>query len=164
MPQGADFLLQTNSEMANWVFGSCDFCQPEPAAELGTFQQYRELLRASGLFQFAVGGQQPTAGWAGHGTVFSDQLTLLLCFIFICTHTVEDSHSFALSWLFYSFCTRTTHTSLYYQSICLGAGLQQVLLSCCRTLKGCCRVELSPLKQMKMGKASRERRVLKQVR
>lgn len=135
MPQGADFLLQTNSEMANWMLGSCDFCQPEPAAELGPFQQYRELLRASGLLsQFAIGGQQPTAGWAVDGTVGSDQFTLLLCFILVCTHSVENSHSYALSWLFYSFCTHTTHTSLYYPSICMGEGLQQGLLSCCHAL------------------------------
>lgn len=137
MPQGADFLLQTNSEMANWVFGSCDFCQPEPAAALGTFQQYRGLLWGSGMLsQFAIGGQQPTGGWDVEGTVCSHQLTLLLCFILICTRPVEVSHSCALSWLFYSFCTHTSHTSLYCQCICLAEGLQQrllhavILLSC----------------------------------
>lgn len=44
VPQGADFLLQANSAMANWVFGSCGFRQPEPAAELDTFQQQRAAL------------------------------------------------------------------------------------------------------------------------
>ena len=129
VPQGADFLLQTNSAMANWVFGSCDFRQPEPAAELGTFQQHRGLLWGSGLLsQFAIGGQQPTAGWAGDGTVYSDHLTLLLRCVLICTHSVGDGYPCALSWLFHSFCTHTSHTSLYCQSMRLGEGLQQGLL------------------------------------
>lgn len=89
----------------------------------------RELLWGSGLLsQFAIGGQQPTAGWAGDGTVCSDRLTLLLCCILICTHSVEDGYPCTLSWLFHSFCTHTSHTSLYCQSICLGEGLQQGLL------------------------------------
>lgn len=128
VPQGADFLLQANSAMANWVFGSCGFRQPNQQRNSIRFSN-RELLWGSGLLsQFAIGGRQPTAGWAGDGTVSSDRLTLLLCCILICTHSVEDGYPCTLSWLFHSFCTHTSHTSLYCQSIRLGEGLQQVLL------------------------------------